>query len=61
MRLSATDATRAAARLNYWQETVFTSADAKEGAQAFLAKRPPVAALRHVADGRAIGKVLVDL
>ncbi|MFI9408758.1 enoyl-CoA hydratase-related protein [Nocardia gamkensis] len=42
VRLSATDATRAAARLKYWQETVFTSADAKEGAQAFLAKRPPV-------------------
>ncbi|MGW5375650.1 enoyl-CoA hydratase-related protein [Nocardia sp. NPDC003999] len=42
VRLSVTDAAHAEARLKHWQERVFTSADAKEGAQAFLAKRPPV-------------------
>ncbi len=48
-------------------------ADAKEGAMAFVEKRTPfyigaafpldevVAGLRHVADGRAIGKVVVDV
>ncbi|WP_280295297.1 enoyl-CoA hydratase-related protein [Nocardia abscessus] len=42
VRLAVTDADRAGARLRHWQETVFTSADAEEGAQAFLEKRPPV-------------------
>jgi enoyl-CoA hydratase/carnithine racemase len=41
-RLGLTDAARASARLKEWQSTVFTSADAKEGAAAFVEKRTPV-------------------
>ncbi|MFC8528001.1 enoyl-CoA hydratase-related protein [Nocardia sp. NPDC057227] len=42
VRLAVTDPARAAERRAHWQRTVFTSADAAEGARAFLAKRPPV-------------------
>ncbi|HKT05876.1 MAG TPA: enoyl-CoA hydratase-related protein [Rugosimonospora sp.] len=42
VRLGVTDAARAATRLAEWQATVFASDDAKEGAAAFMAKRPPV-------------------
>jgi enoyl-CoA hydratase/carnithine racemase len=42
VRLGATGGARAAERLRQWQTTVFASADAKEGAQAFLEKRTPV-------------------
>jgi len=42
VRLSAGDPARAAKRLTYWQRTVFTSADAAEGARAFLEKRAPL-------------------
>lgn len=41
VRLSVLDPARAGERLGQWQRTVFTSADAKEGAQAFLEKRQP--------------------
>lgn len=42
VRLSVSDAARAAERLTDWQSIVFTSADAKEGAAAFIEKRAPV-------------------
>lgn len=42
VRLHVTDRSRVAARLAEWQSTVFTSDDAKEGAMAFVEKRPPV-------------------
>ncbi|HEV2310809.1 MAG TPA: enoyl-CoA hydratase-related protein [Acidimicrobiia bacterium] len=42
MRLGVTDAARARERLREWQEIVFTSEDAREGATAFVEKRPPV-------------------
>lgn len=42
VRLGVTDTARAAERTSYWQTAVFTSEDAKEGAQAFVEKRPPV-------------------
>lgn len=42
VRLAATDTTAAHRRLSHWQATVFASEDAKEGAQAFLERRPPV-------------------
>ena len=42
VRLSVSDAARAAQRLTDWQSIVFTSADAKEGAAAFIEKRAPV-------------------
>jgi enoyl-CoA hydratase/carnithine racemase len=42
VRLAVTDPARVAQRNEYWQGTVFGSEDAKEGAAAFMAKRPPV-------------------
>jgi enoyl-CoA hydratase len=42
VRLSVTDAGRAAERLRQLQPVVFGSADAKEGAMAFVEKRKPV-------------------
>jgi enoyl-CoA hydratase len=42
VRLSVTDAERAAQRLPEWQRSVFSSDDAKEGAMAFVEKRAPV-------------------
>ncbi|MDV7240969.1 MULTISPECIES: enoyl-CoA hydratase-related protein [Rhodococcus] len=42
VRLSVSDAARAAERLTDWQSIVFTSADAKEGAAAFIEKRAPI-------------------
>lgn len=42
VRLSVSDTARASARQEEWQTTVFTSADAKEGATAFVEKRKPV-------------------
>jgi enoyl-CoA hydratase len=40
-RLAAIDIDRARERELQWQKVVFTSADAKEGAVAFMEKRPP--------------------
>lgn len=40
-RLAATDIGAARERERHWQSVVFTSADAKEGAVAFMEKRPP--------------------
>ena len=42
VRLGVTDAARAAERLRELQPVVFGSEDAKEGATAFVEKRPPV-------------------
>jgi enoyl-CoA hydratase len=42
VRLAVTDAAGAHNRLAEWQQVVFTSEDAKEGATAFIEKRPPV-------------------
>jgi enoyl-CoA hydratase len=42
VRLAVTDPARVAERSEYWQPTVFGSEDAKEGAVAFMQKRPPV-------------------
>jgi enoyl-CoA hydratase/carnithine racemase len=42
VRASVVDPARAAERLRHWQQTVFTSEDAKEGATAFVEKRTPV-------------------
>lgn len=42
IRLAVTDASRAAARLEELRREVFASADAQEGATAFVEKRPPV-------------------
>jgi enoyl-CoA hydratase len=41
VRMSAADAARAWERLGELQTVVFTSEDAKEGAMAFIEKRPP--------------------
>ena len=41
-RLAVTDAGRAAERLDHWRSVVFKSDDAREGATAFVEKRPPV-------------------
>ena len=42
VRLAVTDAARSAERLTEWQPVVFGSADAREGATAFVEKRAPV-------------------
>ena len=42
VRLGVTDAARAAERLEELRPVVFASDDAKEGAIAFVEKRPPV-------------------
>jgi enoyl-CoA hydratase/carnithine racemase len=42
VRLAVTDPDRAIARRDHWREVVFRSADAREGAAAFVEKRPPV-------------------
>lgn len=42
VRLGVTDSARARERLREWQAVVFSSEDAKEGAAAFVEKRPPV-------------------
>ena len=41
VRLSVTDPARAPERRRHWQEVVFSSEDAREGALAFVEKRPP--------------------
>ncbi|MCU1452016.1 MAG: enoyl-CoA hydratase [Acidimicrobiales bacterium] len=41
VRLTVTDAGQAAERLDHWRSVVFSSDDAKEGATAFVEKRPP--------------------
>jgi enoyl-CoA hydratase/carnithine racemase len=42
VRLGVSDAARARQRLDEWQDVVFNSEDAKEGAMAFVEKRAPV-------------------
>ena len=42
VRLAGTDTDAYAQRLDHWRTTVFTSEDAREGATAFMEKRPPV-------------------
>jgi len=42
VRLGVADAARARERQREWQEVVFSSEDAREGALAFIEKRPPV-------------------
>ena len=42
VRLGVTDAARARERQREWQELVFNSEDAREGATAFVERRPPV-------------------
>jgi enoyl-CoA hydratase/carnithine racemase len=42
VRLGVSDSTRARARRDEWRQIVFSSEDAKEGALAFVEKRPPV-------------------
>lgn len=42
VRLGISDPARAKERLRDWQDVVFSSEDAKEGATAFVEKRPPV-------------------
>jgi enoyl-CoA hydratase/carnithine racemase len=42
VRLAITDAGRASTRLDDWRQIVFQSEDAREGATAFVEKRPPV-------------------
>jgi enoyl-CoA hydratase len=42
VRLGVTDAPRARERMREWQDVVFSSEDAKEGALAFVEKRTPV-------------------
>lgn len=42
IRLGVSDPARARQRLAQWQEVVFSSADAQEGARAFIERRPPV-------------------
>ncbi len=41
VRLAVTDPTQVTERLSHWQSVVFTSADAIEGATAFMQKRQP--------------------
>jgi enoyl-CoA hydratase len=42
VRLGVTDGARARERLTEWQQRVFSSEDAKEGALAFVQKRAPI-------------------
>ena len=42
VRLAVSDPARWAERRDHWREVVFASEDAKEGASAFVEKRPPV-------------------
>ena len=42
VRLGVTDIPKAEERAKYWQPLVFSSEDAKEGATAFVEKRPAV-------------------
>ena len=42
VRLHASDPARARERLDHWRATVFESEDAREGARAFVERRPPV-------------------
>jgi enoyl-CoA hydratase len=42
VRLAVTGPADAPGRLHHWQETVFASEDAREGASAYIEKRPPV-------------------
>lgn len=42
VRLGVSDVAHARERLSIWQDVVFNSDDAKEGATAFVEKRPPV-------------------
>ena len=42
IRLGVSDRARAAERMAHWHQVIFNSADAKEGAQAFIERRPPV-------------------
>lgn len=42
IRLGVSDPARARERMAHWQEIVFSSADAQEGARAFIERRPPV-------------------
>lgn len=42
LRAAAIDSDAAAERAKHWQQVVFSSQDAREGATAFLEKRPPV-------------------
>jgi enoyl-CoA hydratase/carnithine racemase len=42
IRLGVSDPEQAAQRLTHWQQVVFNSADAQEGARAFIERRPPV-------------------
>lgn len=42
VRLTVTDHAAAKDRLDYWRSVVFSSDDAREGATAFIEKRPPV-------------------
>lgn len=42
VRLGVSDPARAVERMAHWNEVVFNSADAQEGARAFIERRPPV-------------------
>jgi enoyl-CoA hydratase/carnithine racemase len=42
IRLGVSDPAQATARMAHWQQVVFSSSDAQEGARAFIERRPPV-------------------